>query len=137
MPLFPCQKCNCVEDTALCRFWSARLQEKPTICSACDPKIAKWHGEFPQESAQGWAIGGDGFLFDKRDVEWWLGQPIEIIGPVQQGACEVGMPNGFGHVASFLFETDELPTPKPSYESPALFEYLVIVNRQVPWRIPK
>ena len=80
MPLFRCQKCNCVEDTALCHYWSARLQETPTVCSACDPKIGKWHGEFPQESAKGWAVQKDGFLFDKSDVERWLGQPIEILG---------------------------------------------------------
>jgi hypothetical protein len=80
MPLFRCQKCDCIEDTALCHYWSARLQELPTICSACDPKIGKWHGEFPRKSAQGWGVQKDGFLFDiKGDVERWLGQPIEIL----------------------------------------------------------
>ena len=49
MALFPCSKCGCVEDTALCHFWSARLRQMPTVCSACDPTIGKWHGEFPRE----------------------------------------------------------------------------------------
>ncbi len=44
MALFSCSKCGCVEDTALCHFWSARLRQMPTVCSACDPAIGKWHG---------------------------------------------------------------------------------------------
>jgi hypothetical protein len=49
MAIFRCSKCGCDDDTALCNYWSARLQETPTICSACDPKIGKWHGEFPRK----------------------------------------------------------------------------------------
>jgi hypothetical protein len=49
------------ERTALCRYWLARLREMPTLCSACDSKIGKWHGQFPQESAEGWKT-------DKRAV---------------------------------------------------------------------
>jgi hypothetical protein len=89
MPLFPCTKCNCVEDTALCHYWSARLRQTPAVCSVCDPKIAKWHEEFPRQSAQGWVKDQLGFLWDKRDVERWLGQPIEIIANPGQGQCEV------------------------------------------------
>jgi hypothetical protein len=48
MAIFHCSKCGCDEDTALCNYWSARLQEMPGLCSACDPKIGKWHGEFPR-----------------------------------------------------------------------------------------
>jgi hypothetical protein len=77
MPLFPCSKCNWIEDTALCHYWSARLRQTPTICSVCDPTIGKWHGEFPRESAQGWIVDRSGFLLDKSAVERWLGQPIE------------------------------------------------------------
>jgi hypothetical protein len=77
MPLFPCSKCNCIEDTALCHYWSARLRQTPAFCSACDPAIGKWHGEFPKESAQGWIHDRGGFLLDKGAVERWLGQPIE------------------------------------------------------------
>ena len=49
MSLFQCSKCGCAEDTALCHYWSARLRETIPVCSACDPGIGKWHGEFPQE----------------------------------------------------------------------------------------
>jgi hypothetical protein len=47
--IFRCSKCGCDEDTALCNYWSSRLQEQPIVCSACDPKIGKWHDEFPQK----------------------------------------------------------------------------------------
>jgi len=49
MSLFQCRKCGCAEDTALCHYWSARLRETAPICSACDPTVGKWHGEFPRE----------------------------------------------------------------------------------------
>ncbi len=78
MPLFSCSKCNCVEDTALCHYWSARLRQTFAVCSACDPTIGRWHGEFPKESAQGWIRDRSGFLLDKASVERWLGQPIEM-----------------------------------------------------------
>ena len=84
MPLFQCSECGCVEDTALCNFWSARLRQTPAVCSACDPRIAKWHGQFFKEPAQDWVTDERGFLkWAKRDVERWLGQPIEIIGKVE------------------------------------------------------
>jgi hypothetical protein len=88
MPLFPCSKCNCIEDTALCHYWSARLRQTSAICSACDPTIGKWHGEFPQESAQGWISDRTGFLLDKGSVERWLGQPIETFAKPGQGPCD-------------------------------------------------
>jgi hypothetical protein len=49
MAFFQCRKCGCAEDTALCHYWSARLWETALICSACDPTVGKWHGEFPRE----------------------------------------------------------------------------------------
>jgi len=74
MSYFQCSKCGCVEDTALCHYWSAKLRETPVLCSACDPRIAKWHGEFPQEPPQGLVV------CRRSDVESWLGQSIEIVG---------------------------------------------------------
>jgi hypothetical protein len=53
------------------------------MCSACDPKIGKWHGEFARQSlAQGgWVREKHGFLlWNKREIERWLGQSIQIIG---------------------------------------------------------
>jgi hypothetical protein len=49
MALFRCGKCGCEEDTALCHYWSAKIQEAPLLCSACDPKIGKWNGAFPRK----------------------------------------------------------------------------------------
>jgi hypothetical protein len=48
MARFRCGTCGCEEDTALCNYWSARIQGMPPICSACDPKIGKWHDQFPR-----------------------------------------------------------------------------------------
>jgi hypothetical protein len=49
MGFFRCAKCGCEEDTALCNYWSARIQETPPLCSACDPKIRRWHGQFARK----------------------------------------------------------------------------------------
>lgn len=47
MPLFICDKCKTIENTALCRYWSRDQDTKgKALCSECDPKIKKWHGEF-------------------------------------------------------------------------------------------
>jgi hypothetical protein len=46
MATFRCGKCGCNDDTALCNYWSARVRDMLPVCSACDPKIGKWHGQF-------------------------------------------------------------------------------------------
>jgi hypothetical protein len=66
---FQCCKCGCAEDTALCHYWSARLQDLAPICSACDPKIGRWHGEFARVPFQ---------LRHKREIEQWLGISLDI-----------------------------------------------------------
>ena len=57
MPLFKCEQCGCVENTALSNYWTRNLRDpsepkpwaiRPALCSACDPDIGKWHGAFPQ-----------------------------------------------------------------------------------------
>ena len=48
MSFFRCSNCGCVEDTALCNYWAARIRDTPTLCSGCDSKIDKWHGQFPR-----------------------------------------------------------------------------------------
>jgi hypothetical protein len=48
MATFRCGKCGCSDDTALCNYWSARVRDMSPVCSACDPKIGKWHGQFPR-----------------------------------------------------------------------------------------
>ena len=79
MSFFQCSNCGCVEDTCLCKFWSARLRETPALCSACDPAIDKWHGQFPRETAENWIRDKRGLLFKKTEVEHWLGQSMQII----------------------------------------------------------
>ena len=58
MATFRCSKCGCQEDTALCNYWSARIQQTPLLCSACDPKIRKWHGQFLRECQGVLSAGG-------------------------------------------------------------------------------
>jgi len=62
MPLFRCDTCGTVENTALANYWArrfagARGTEPPKLCSACDPTIGVWHGRFPRQSAEGWFQG--------------------------------------------------------------------------------
>jgi len=51
MPLFECDKCGCVDNTAITNFWTALLEEKPKLCSVCDPEIGKWHRRFERVTA--------------------------------------------------------------------------------------
>src|SRR5215469_10908383 len=60
MAIFQCGECGCGEDTALCHYWSARVRETTPLCSACDPKIGKWHGHFPREPFE---------LFHEREIQ--------------------------------------------------------------------
>jgi hypothetical protein len=91
MARFACSKCGCVEDSALCHYWSARLRQQRALCSACDPAIARWHGEFAQESAAHWAKDQHGvLLWSRSEVEDWIGQPIEVIGEPASVASRAG-----------------------------------------------
>ena len=81
MPIFQCQKCGCVENTALSGYWlrdmkvmrakrEGQIVEKgPALCTACDPEIGEWHGQFLQGAATsfGYQLGADGFLYGKED----------------------------------------------------------------------
>lgn len=63
MPLFCCSKCGRVENTASSLYW-VRDRAEPPLCSACDPKIGKWHGLFEKEPADNrYVEGEDGFLY--------------------------------------------------------------------------
>lgn len=65
MPLFICENCHCVENTALGQFWSSDSGVYPdpfhgkNLCSECGSpkyvdgrptKFGKWHGKFPKET---------------------------------------------------------------------------------------
>ena len=50
MSLFQCDKCGCVENTALSNWaWNKYEEKNPEeLCSECDPSINKWHNQFPK-----------------------------------------------------------------------------------------
>jgi hypothetical protein len=52
MPLFVCESCGCVENTATCNFWKAKRERTPYLCSACDPACEQ-HDHFPLEPWDG------------------------------------------------------------------------------------
>lgn len=90
MPLFKCEKCGCVENTATSNYWSRYTVGEangPALCSECDPSIGEWHDTFPKRSAKGYLIGSDGYLYTKKQVESgqleWRerNQGFHIIGP--------------------------------------------------------
>lgn len=52
MPIFACEECGCLENTASSNYWS-REKGAPALCSQCDPEIRKWHGRFPRRMWNG------------------------------------------------------------------------------------
>lgn len=50
MSLYQCEECGCRENTATAGYWFRNDAGNPcngrTLCSACDPSIGKWHGQF-------------------------------------------------------------------------------------------
>ena len=52
MPLFVCEKCGYIENTATSRYWIE--DEGIKLCSKCDPELGcKWHGCFPRTKYDG------------------------------------------------------------------------------------
>lgn len=49
MSLIRCEKCNHIDNTALCRYWITRDNDEDILCSECDPIIHKWHNLFDRE----------------------------------------------------------------------------------------
>lgn len=66
MPLFVCENCKCVENTALGHFWSRKFVKyedsffnNKALCSECAPLKyidgsncgdGKWHNKFPKQN---------------------------------------------------------------------------------------
>lgn len=50
MSLYQCEECGCRENTALAGYWSRNDTNSGcqgrALCSACDPDIGRWHGQF-------------------------------------------------------------------------------------------
>ena len=63
MPLFRCQKCGCVENTAPAWWWYSEGK----LCTEC--KTGKWHGLFSKYSAVGMLEDENGFLYTKSEVK--------------------------------------------------------------------
>lgn len=55
MPLFICDNCDTIENTACCWYWSRNDKslghDGRALCSVCEPTIGKWHGRFPRQFA--------------------------------------------------------------------------------------
>jgi hypothetical protein len=63
----------------------------PLVCSACDPAIGQWHGQFPRQSAaaDGWVTEErTRLIWNKSEIEDWLGTPIEILGKLASSPAE-------------------------------------------------
>jgi hypothetical protein len=68
MPIFACRECGCIENTALSNFWvRTQLENKPALCSACDPEINEWHGEFERRSASGMLVDENGHVWGRDE----------------------------------------------------------------------
>ena len=47
VPLFVCDECGTVDNTALGGYWQAILYDLPALCAVC--RTGKWHGHFDRE----------------------------------------------------------------------------------------
>jgi hypothetical protein len=86
MPLFRCEKCGCVENTAVCSYWHNKYSNGPLICYECE--TGKEHGMFPKTSANGWYIDADGFIYspdsvDQETMEWRYNRTFKMVGRIE------------------------------------------------------
>lgn len=83
MSLYMCEKCGCVENTALGFYWSRDQPMWPedvrgkALCSECGPTtfsngdptdLGVWHGRFEKRSAKGYHLDSEGFLWSAASV---------------------------------------------------------------------
>ena len=61
MPLFKCDKCGALENTALGNYWWAKSEGQDVECSECDTGV--WHNQFPKETPEdaGYVLQSNGF----------------------------------------------------------------------------
>lgn len=86
MPLFRCDKCGCVENTALSNYWMVHKSDEH-LCSECDPEIAAWHGRFEKRPADGMLIDQMGHLWSRKSVDaGQLPKHYRIVGEVPSNA---------------------------------------------------
>jgi hypothetical protein len=121
MATFRCGKCGCNEDTALCNYWSARARDRLPVCSACDPKIRKWHGQFPR--VFGVLLVTPRFEVPPREALRGLvgrlrlaeaGPRAEAQEKPAEGGRQVGQPGeGLGRAFVFSAFSDPVPAYRP------------------------
>ena len=63
MPLYRCEKCGCIENTAMGFYWGKYKK----LCSKCS--TGKWHRVFRKKSAKGLLLCNDGFLYHSKEVK--------------------------------------------------------------------
>ena len=47
MSIYICEKCGCIENTALGDYWNNIINDEPIICSECS--TGKWHNKFDKK----------------------------------------------------------------------------------------
>lgn len=67
MPLFKCEECGMLENTALCNYWYNKAYKKPGLCSVCE---GSWHGQFSRKTPEelGYVKGKDGFYYSPEEM---------------------------------------------------------------------
>lgn len=101
MPLFRCDNCGCVENTAVSNYatrnmadiWPAEYVGK-SLCSECGPptykdgtssEYGKWHGRFEKRSANGMLIDQNGQLWSQGQIDaGYLPKHYSIVGKVPE-----------------------------------------------------
>lgn len=87
MPLFRCEECGCVENTACCNYWMHKNDGEPLLCSECDRVIGEWHGMFTKRTADGMLIDQNGHLWSRESVNaGQLPAAYRIVGEVPTNA---------------------------------------------------
>lgn len=72
MPLFECSEefCRALDNTSgtCTNYWKLMMKSQPPLCSACDPEIGEWHGQFEKRTAKeaNYRKAKDGFFIPKR-----------------------------------------------------------------------
>ena len=106
MPLFACEECGCIENTAVSNYWTRDAAHWPLkyrgkkLCSEHGPPFmikpgdreeksidetdyGKWHGKFPKQSAVGMMVDGAGCLWTKEQVtRKQYGRGTTIVGEI-------------------------------------------------------
>lgn len=98
MPIFACEKCQCLENTALSTYASRNMDIWPDeyrgkmLCSECSSPVFKsgkpsgygvWHGKFAKRSAVGYLIDQSGCLWSEEQIRLgMLPAHYKIVGKV-------------------------------------------------------